>query len=750
MTFFLEASATDNDGSVTNVEFFDDLQSLGSAVTRPFRIGATINYGGTHQLTALARDNAGWISTSAVVTVTIQGGRLWNVDVTDRQFVPPQVDITAGDTVRWTVRGSLNHTVTSGDGRFPAGTLTNGEGSMYQFTFTNAGTYPYLCAYHTSDTISSQRGTVMVQPMAAPLVSIVQPTNNSIFTTRDLITFTATATDPNGSIVQVEFLDFGQPFGDVVTEQPYSITLGLAPGPHQITARATDSENGITVSSPIHLQVNTIALTNPILERIPKGDLTIELRPVAESLASPLGMAVPDDGSGRMFVYDQAGLIWVLTSAGLSAEPLLDVRTNLVALGNYDERGLLGLVTHPQFAQNPRIYTFTSQSNAGPADFTSDATNHNHQSVISEWQIDVHNPNRVDPSTRREILRIDKPQSNHNGGTMRFGPDNYLYIALGDGGRADDQGDGHLPEGNAQSLWRIYGKLLRIDIDGSDSLNGQYGVPQDNPLLDYTDLGEIFAYGLRNPFSFSFDRETGDLYLGDVGQNKIEEINLIVGGGNYGWRVKEGTFFFDPNGANAGYVTDTPVVPVVPEVVEPIAQYDHDDGLAVIGGYVYRGTELSDLQGRYVFGDWGSFTAPSGRLFYLDTNHEIKEFRLGLDDRALGYWVKGFGEDTDGELYVMASQSLGPRGTTGKVFKIVAPPDPVRITAVTANQANTTIAFTWNASPGGRYQVQFNNSLSQIGWTDRGQPLTATNSVMSTSDAIGPDPVRLYRVVPLP
>jgi glucose/arabinose dehydrogenase len=286
-----------------------------------------------------------------------------------------------------------------------------------------------------------------------------------------------------------------------------------------------------------------------------------------------------------------------------TSTPMLDLRSRLVPLGAYDERGLLGLAVHPNFAQNPLIYTYTSEPSNGPADFSTTlsagATN-NHQSVIAEWRLTAGNTNEVDPASRREILRIDQPQSNHNGGAMHFGPDGLLYVALGDGGQADDQGEGHSPMGNGQDTSNPFGSMLRIDVDARTSANSQYGVPTDNPFVGADGVDEIYAYGFRNPYRFSFDRMSGQLYVADVGQNSIEEIDVVTKGGNYGWRVKEGTFFFDPNGASAGYVTDVPVVPVPAGLIDPIAQYDHDEGLAVVGGYVYRGSGVPALQGRYV------------------------------------------------------------------------------------------------------------------------------------------------------
>ncbi len=231
--------------------------------------------------------------------------------------------------------------------------------------------------------------------------------------------------------------------------------------------------------------------------------------------------------------------------------------------------------------------------------------------------------------------------------------------------------NGHVPGGNAQSLQRIYGKLLRIDVDGNDSANGQYGVPSINPFVNRDAIPEIYAYGLRNPFTFSFDKLTGDLYVGDAGQNNIEEVDLIVKGGNYGWNVKEGSFWFDSVSENIGKVVTGPVRPVPPDLIDPIAEYDHGEGAVVIGGFVYRGIQIPALQGLYVFGDWGSFAAPSARLFYLDSNAVIKELRIGVADGPTGFWLRGFGEDADGELYVFGSTALGPQGETGVMLKIV-------------------------------------------------------------------------------
>jgi glucose/arabinose dehydrogenase len=513
------------------------------------------------------------------------------------------------------------------------------------------------------------------QPLnLAPSVSITSPANGTGFISPADVTIEADAVDADGTVTKVEFFDGVNSLG-AVTSEPFTGTFTIYAGVHSLTALATDDQGATTSSDKVIIDVNTVPIVDPIPERISKGDITIELKTVVDGLTAPLSMAVPDDGSRRMFVYDQAGLVWVVTEeAGKLPTPLLDVSDRLVSLGRYDERGLLGFATHPDFAQFPFIYTYTSEPVGAQADFINvmpTEISNNHQSVVSEWLIDPNDPNRVHPSSRREILRIDEPQGNHNAGTLRFGPDGYLYISLGDGGRANDVGDGHVPGGNAQNLNRIYGKVIRIDVDGTNSANGQYGIPTDNPFVGQDAIPEIYAYGLRNPYTYSFDSLTGDLYLGDAGQNNIEEVDLIVKGGNYGWNIKEGSFWFDSVTPNIGDVVTGPVRPVPPDLIDPIAEYDHDEGSVAVGGYVYRGTQIPALQGRYIFGDWGSFARPSARLFMLDPNLVIKELRIGLADRPTDFWLRGFGQDAHGELYVFGSTVLGPSGDTGVVLKIV-------------------------------------------------------------------------------
>ncbi|MDP9003227.1 MAG: PQQ-dependent sugar dehydrogenase, partial [Verrucomicrobiota bacterium] len=334
-----------------------------------------------------------------------------------------------------------------------------------------------------------------------------------------------------------------------------------------------------------------------------------------------------------------------------------------------------------------KLYTFTSEPVSGSADFTVPITGaFNHQSVLAEWRVSTANPDVVDTTTRREVMRIDKPQSNHNGCKLAFRPsDHYLYLSLGDGGAADDVGPGHNPStGNGQDLTNVLGKILRIDpldpaltTSSSDpvSANGKYRVPVSNPfaatLQPANRVAEIYAYGLRNVFRFSFDPVSDKLVAADVGQDQVEEIDIIEAGKNYGWHRKEGTFLFDPTTGNVS-LDPSPD----PALTDPIAEYSHDDGIAVLGGYVYRGNSILALQGKYVFGDLTAPGTTTGRLFYLDTLNSgaIKELRIGYNERPLGLLLKSFGQDANGEIYVLADTNIGPTGGTGRILKIVPVP----------------------------------------------------------------------------
>jgi len=430
----------------------------------------------------------------------------------------------------------------------------------------------------------------------------------------------------------------------------------------------------------------------PIAERIVPSDIAIDLQVVTSGFTSPVTLEPDPTGLDRLYVVDQAGLVRVVDHGQLLEEPFLDVRDLLVQpfgilgsfdVNDFDERGFLGLAFHPKYDKpaSPgylRLYTYTSEPVQGPADFTIDIAPEevNHQSVIREWQVDPDSGN-VDPNSSRVLIRIDEPQFNHNAGHLAFGPsDGYLYISLGDGGGANDTSPGHGTDGNGQNINTVHGSILRIDPTDPSltpnsvdllSANGAYRVPVDNPFVDADGVDEIFAYGLRNPYRYSFDKRSGALIVADVGQGNVEEIDILQKGGNYGWHLKEGTFKFDPEGVEVGLPLDDP------SLIDPVAEYDHDDGISIIGGFTYYGTTVPELWAKYVFGDFSrGFFSPDGRLFVADLfTGEIQELLIGAEQAPLGLFVKGIGQDKQGEIYVLASTALGPYGNTGVVLKIV-------------------------------------------------------------------------------
>jgi glucose/arabinose dehydrogenase len=420
----------------------------------------------------------------------------------------------------------------------------------------------------------------------------------------------------------------------------------------------------------------------------------ITLTAIATGLTAPnKGVTAPGDRE-HLYVVDQAGIAWKVNIADGTKNVFFSVQDRLVPLGvegpgTFDERGFLGLAFHPNFARNGLLYTYTSEPVGGAATFASTlppGTAPDHQNVLSEWRVLA----GAGIGMRRELMRMDWPQFNHNGGDIAFGPDRMLYVSTGEGGNADDEGPGHLPGGNAQNLGVPLGKVLRIDVDGRNSRNGAYGIPADNPFVKTTGaLEEIFAFGFRNPFRISFDRKRGDLFVGDVGQNDIEEVDRVVGGGNYGWNVKEGTLFFDPRGDADGVASINPVPgrAVPPGLIDPIAQYDtHLEGHSVILGSVYRGADIHGLGGRLVFGDFSRlFNFPSGphnygRLFHINAEsrarnpqamrlHTIREFHI-TPSNAPNIALLGFGEDARGEIYVLGNSSGVPFGDGGVILRL--------------------------------------------------------------------------------
>jgi glucose/arabinose dehydrogenase len=335
---------------------------------------------------------------------------------------------------------------------------------------------------------------------------------------------------------------------------------------------------------------------------------------VVNGLNQPEGLMNAGDGSGRLFIVEQAGLIRILKDGAVLPTPFLDLTQKVDCCG---ERGLLGLVFHPKYSENGFFYV----------DYTEKTGNHLY-TVIARYSVSARDPNQADPNSELRMLHIEQPFQNHKGGQLQFGPDGYLYIGMGDGG---SQGD---PDGNGQSLETLLGKILRIDVDH----NEPYAVPSDNPYVNGGGLVEIWAYGLRNPWRFSFDRLNGDLYVGDVGQDAWEEIDYLTagnpGGQNFGWNYYEGTHPYRGS------------PPAGMKFVMPVAEYSHDLGNSVIGGYVYRGVNLPAWQGVYLYGDYGS-----GRVWGL--LHLIDGSWLNSIMFETGRQISSFGVDENGEIYLV-------------------------------------------------------------------------------------------------
>ncbi|MBU0497654.1 MAG: PQQ-dependent sugar dehydrogenase [Candidatus Thermoplasmatota archaeon] len=332
--------------------------------------------------------------------------------------------------------------------------------------------------------------------------------------------------------------------------------------------------------------------------------------------------------------------------------PFLDLSDKLATVNPmYDEKGLLGLVFHPNYSSNGRFFVFYSAPKSGPGV--------DHESIIAAYQVST-NPNVADLDSEQVILRVDEPEGNHNGGQLAFGPDGYLYIGLGDGGGAGDQ---HGTIGNGQNISVLLGKILRIDVDSGSP----YAIPADNPFVGSDGGDEIFAYGFRNPYRFSFDQMTGDLFVADVGQDEWEEIDIVISGGNYGWRILEGTHPYDLALATLLGIN-------LSSLEAPIHDYSHDVGHSIIGGYVYRGSASADLMGKYVFGDWSTgFFVSNGKLFYLNETQpgvwERVEFQMD-GDKPLQRSVLSFGVDEAGEIYVCTTRTIGSLRATGEVWQI--------------------------------------------------------------------------------
>ncbi|MCS7222642.1 MAG: PQQ-dependent sugar dehydrogenase [Anaerolineae bacterium] len=352
---------------------------------------------------------------------------------------------------------------------------------------------------------------------------------------------------------------------------------------------------------------------------------TIALELAFSGFQQPVYVAHAGDAN-RLFVVERVGRIQLIKRGQTQSQPFLDITDRVGSTGS--EQGLLSVAFPPDFAVSGVFYV--------------NYTDRRGDTVIVRYRVLADDPNQGDPTSEQILLQIDQPAENHNGGQLQFGPDGYLYIGMGDGGRAGD------PWGNAQNLNVLLGKLLRIDVSAPEA----YAIPPDNPFIGQPEARpEIWALGLRNPWRFSFDRATGDLFIADVGQNKYEEVNFqpaeSLGGENYGWDRMEGSHCFEPaTGCDPS------------GLVLPIAEYDHSQGCSITGGYVYRGTRYPSLVGIYFFGDycsgriWGLRREPSG------------QWRMELLLKS-SVQISSFGEDAAGEIYVVGYSD-------GKIYHLVA------------------------------------------------------------------------------
>jgi glucose/arabinose dehydrogenase len=409
--------------------------------------------------------------------------------------------------------------------------------------------------------------------------------------------------------------------------------------------------------------------------QIHPGSIRIELRSVAEGMTAPIFATHAGDNSGRFFILDQTGKIFILHNGQILPTPFLDLSNEIVTVNTgFDERGLLGLAFHPDYANNGRFFVRYSKPRQGSPNEPCFGTSRGcHEEILAEYSVSGISPN-IAAHIGRILFRVDEPEFNHNGGDVAFGFDGFLYFTLGDGGGAHDglasPSLPHGPIGNGQNIETPLGAILRIDVDNGDP----YAIPPTNPFANASGVDEIYAYGLRNPYRFSFDTPPGlphKMYLTDVGQNLKEELNLGQLGANYGWAIMEGTNCFDPqNPSTPGTGCNTTGLTM------PIVEYGRSFGISIIGGFVYRGTKIPALFGHYVCGDFSTgFGTPIGHLFYLDETifpAQLKSLIIGRDNRPLNRFVKGFGRGEDGEIYVMAGSVGGPAGSSGQVLQIVA------------------------------------------------------------------------------
>ncbi len=420
----------------------------------------------------------------------------------------------------------------------------------------------------------------------------------------------------------------------------------------------------------------TVAGALAMAAGVANAEVKVKLEPYVTGVNAPLAMVQPT-GDDRKFVLEQFGRVRIINAAGeLVPEPFLDIRNLIPNLfSDFDERGLLSIAFHPDFASNGKFYIAYS----GHLDFQGDLGKEfwwDHTNTVAEYTVSADDPNVADPQSGRIIHSLDWPQFNHNGHWIDFGSDGMLYISSGDGGYANDWGIGHnVTEGNGQDLRSLHGKILRVDVNSSADGNN-YSIPADNPFVgDSNALPEIWAYGLRNPWRCSFDTGTDRLFCGDVQQNSYEEIDIIEKGDNLGWRKMEATHCFDytkPDDHPTSCDMAGLKLPIL-EFPNCTAKPDGCMGISNTGGYVYRGSHEA-WKGKYIFGDWSkSFGAMDGQIFVgtegSDGKWTMEIATTNMDGK--NPYVLAFAQDADGEVYALTSTTTGPVGSLDTIYKIV-------------------------------------------------------------------------------
>ena len=409
---------------------------------------------------------------------------------------------------------------------------------------------------------------------------------------------------------------------------------------------------------------------------IERDTSVVSLKLVADELGTPVLAIESPDHTKRLFVVDATGQIFIVKHGKKLSEPFLDIRDKLVPREEpFDERGLMGLAFHPNYADNGRFFVYYSGPLRGDA-----PDNWDHTNFVAEYHADP-GSDAADEGSERIILAMDHPQPNHVAGMLAFGADGYLYISVGDGGGAHDSDIGHVDDwyeenagGNGQDITEnLMGNILRIDINQMEP----YGIPADNPFVDKEGLDEIFAFGFRNPFRFCFDSHN-KIILADAGQELYEEIDLVERGGNYGWNVKEGRHCFDAENPTNPPASCPSEDPDGNKLIDPVIEFKNSknfsDGLGLtgVGGFVYQGDRVWSLKGKYIFGAWSkSFTEGQGAIFAADRSGNDWDYhKLSIrnnKNHELNEFVLGFGQDAAGEVYVCTNEGTM---NSGKIYRI--------------------------------------------------------------------------------